>query len=309
MNEIKAKPVYYLKSIDFQKEIIESIPMYAEMFHDCYFNNYSIVAVNKDCSLKEYKEDTGHKMSALNDAFFILEKFCETCFDNYEKDIKPKGEYELTLLKKMRIVAEDWRAKYIAGSSFLAVDNIHFIVAGFRRLNYPFLNILHEKENNNVCSGMLSLALPFKAFIKIDIYVNFEMLYNFYHLLMHLLNQHPEFLVMVERVEIAKEDFPKTILQNDNNKKPFPTMNIFLKKNIISVQKKQVNEFMRKLENLLENFSPINVNELYTKVLGKNLTIAQGFRNYKKILAYCNLLENVYDRKSNYALIKNSNMI
>ena len=306
MNDIKVKRVYCLKSIDSQKEIIESMPMYTEMFHDCYFNNYSIVAVNKDLSLKEYKDDTGHKMSALNDAFFILEKFCETCFDNYEKNIQPKGEYELTLLKKMRIVAEDWRTKYIAGSSFLAVNNIHFIVAGLRRLNYPFLNTLHDKKNNNVCRGMLSLALPYKAFIKIDIYVDFEMLYDFCHLFMQLLNQNPNFLVMVERVEIAKEDFPKTILQNDSNKKPFPTMNIFLKKNIISVQNKHINEFSRKLENLLEKFSPIMVDELYTKVLAKNLTIAQGFRNYKKILTYCDLLENVYDRKTNYALLKNS---
>lgn len=304
MKVIQEIPVLTLKSVEDQKAIIERLPNFTNMFHDCYFNNYSVVAVNNDCSLHEYKEDTGYKMTALNDAFFVLQEFCETCFDQYEKNAISPGEYELTLLRKMRIVAEDWRMKYKAGGSFMAVDNAQFIVSGLNRLAYPFMEILHEKNNDEIRSGLVSLAIPYKAFIKIDVYLAFDVLYDFYGLLLQELHKYPALLEIIERIEIGKEYFPNTLLSNTKIPRIFPTLNIYLKKTLTSVGNRDVSMLVRKMQIVLNDFPEMQVDELYTKPLSKNMTIAQGFRNYKKILSYCNLLDRVYDHKSRYAFCK-----
>lgn len=83
LNEVKA----VVKTNEQQKEVIENVAHYRHLFHPSYINNYSLVALTNASSLEEYKFDTGNKMSALNDAFFVMEEYLERCFDRYEKPI------------------------------------------------------------------------------------------------------------------------------------------------------------------------------------------------------------------------------
>src|SRR5690349_19779416 len=157
MIKTEAEPLYLPKELNEQIQALEAITHYRELFNPAYCNNYSMVMLNKRIRYEDYKEETCRCMSRLNDACYALRNYFEACFADYLQRHPDMGDYETDLLKKMKLVSQNWNEKHENGTSYLAIDNLYFIVAGLTRLHYPFPSSLQTEPGIAVAAELLSL--------------------------------------------------------------------------------------------------------------------------------------------------------
>lgn len=266
------------------------------IFHGCWGNNYSLVLINKRFDPEGYKILKAGALRQLNIANLNLEAFCRLCIKDIGEDYDCKELSEVCLI---------WKKHIQAGNSFLTFKYAEFIIESLTQINYPFIEKINSGKFNKIIHSFLSLDYKYKGFIRIGFCNSFNTLYTSLNDFFSILAANPHLYYYIERIEIAKEDFPSAI-ESDSNIH-YPILRIILDNNIILSKYNPVIDEIREL--IPESFH-LNKKEIIkmSKPFSTNYKdvgiITQGYNNYKKFLKLLGILDEVYDYNFNYSFIK-----
>jgi hypothetical protein len=282
-----------------QMRLIVEIPYYDNLFTAPFPNNYSIVLLNKLYDKERVIYDKSESLQNLNDACFGLNEFCQTLI---KKDVKCQNEYDYKLLYKTNLILHDWKKNYLNRQSFLVFDHINFVSAALKHFKIFIPEEFKKKENIPIKERIINIPYCDKAFFKIGIYIPYDQVYSYLNMLLPALSDEPGVFGLIESIEIAKEIFPASVLATKSAAVNFSTINFFPDKQKV----KTIDEAMticRLLTNNMQKTGNTEIDEKYVHRVADNISLSQGYRNYKKILFDLDALADVYTRDSNYAFL------
>lgn len=279
-----------------QEERIQRFENDFDLFHKSYKNNYSYELVNKNIDRALLVENRKQSLSHLNESSYELCSFCISCL----KDLRQNGSLADADLKDINAKLKDWKSLITGGNSFATYDYAKEIVNTIHSHHYPFYEKLRSEQFKYIIAGFLSVSDEFKSFIRVAFYADKQDFQQLFKTTLTILKEDPELFSFIERVEIAKEDFPLTVTKGED----FPLFSvIFNYKYIMNASDPMVKRFLSKFD--FVNVFQENLSISYSKRLANDLIISQGFKNYKKYLFLIGELDTVYDAEENYAFSLN----
>jgi len=88
--------------------------------------------------------------------------------------------------------------------------------------------------------------------------------------------------------------------------KEYPAISIFLDSRIVTTHHHPlINEIIHLITPITRDLSPLIPDTDYTILAETNMTLCQGYRNYKRYLSLLGIIDEVYDHDLNYAFINN----
>lgn len=275
-------------NISFQEKLEAS-----GLFHKCYTNNYTFEFVSRKIDLVALVEERKNSLKVLNQGSYDLYLFCIQCL----AEIKATGQLDNEKAFRVNTVLKNWRNLLHGGNSFATYDYAQEVVKVIHQFGFPFIEKLYLQKNKKILDTFNGVLTKYKYFVKIACYGDEVDLEIYLSRLLEIL-QHIEILDAIERVEVARTDFPLCI----KNGEGYPLFSItfdYLKINCPD------HPLVIKLIDLfgspVETSSNFARNISYSKEVSANLTLSQGFKNYKKYLGLLNILDKAYDRRDGYA--------
>jgi hypothetical protein len=286
-----------------QKTRIVSVDHYQDLFNDAYLNNFSIVCPNKRYQNDLLIESKKGRLYKLNRAAYNLWVFSGMCLEKVKEmeDFQPDSN----LLAKLSGTVREWGDHLQAGNAFLTFDMAKEIIDTLRQLDFPFDDLLGNQTYSVIKAAFIQLHYQAKAFVKIDVFIKREEVYAVLQRLIDALYEHPLLFYYLEGLEMAKESFSGGRV-SELREEEYPAVSIFPDSSIVTTHRNPlVGEILRLITSITKDFSPLNPDTAYCFLAETNVTLCQGYRNYKRYLELLGLLEEVYDRDLNYAFINN----
>ncbi|WDF77681.1 hypothetical protein PQ469_27715 [Mucilaginibacter sp. KACC 22773] len=278
-----------------QQAYIERFIARNTLFHKGYTNNYSIELVSVLMDLPLLKKQRIDGLELLNNASYNLCDFCIKCLS----EIKATGALSNARAVEINTVLKNWRYLIKGGNSFATYDYAAEITHSIKMFGYPFLEKLQSPEFKHIPAAFVAISGNYKYFVRINCFLPSVFFEEAFSIVLDILESNYLIYSAIERIEVAKEDFPLSI----DNREPFPTFSIIFDYSMVSspeapVIKNFIALYNKKIAHLK---SGLNFNYFYSKNVGHGLTLSQGFKNYKRYLKLIDQLDNVYDESDNYA--------
>jgi hypothetical protein len=284
-----------------QQVAIERLPHYRDLFHPPFFNNFSVVCLNKRYDKKSLVEYKTRSLRKLNVACYNLQIFTRMCLDKMHQ----LDEYSICGEDFERIdqLEDQWSKAIAEGNSFLTYDYARDVINRIRQTNFPYDEILNSPKYGVVPKAFGNVDYYSKAFVKISVFAPYHEAMSVVESFIALMEKYPLLFYYIERVEMAKQIsvLPGVLSFNEN---AYPALTIFFDSRIVSISyHPAVNELLEKLMPAVESVTEMEFDDTFSRHIGKNTTLSQGFRNYKRYLQLVNIIEEVYDKKTGYAFI------
>ncbi|MFB0494834.1 hypothetical protein ABID99_001071 [Mucilaginibacter sp. OAE612] len=278
-----------------QEEYIERFIAGNTLFHKGYTNNYSIELVSALIDLPQLKKQRIDGLELLNNASYNLCDFCIKCLSA----IKASGMLSGARAVEINTVLKNWKYLIEGGNSFATYDYAAEITRSIKTFGYPFLEKLQSVEFEHIPAAFTAISGKFKYFVRVSCFLQPFFFEEAFSIALNILENNISIYAAVERIEVAKKDFPLSI----DNGEPFPIFSIIFDYNKVpgpddSIIKHFIALYNQKTQHL---GSGLTTEYPYSKNVGEGLTLSQGFKNYKKYLKLIDELDHVYDRSDNYA--------
>lgn len=279
-----------------QQKNIQAIKHFEELFHPTYQNNYTIELVNKGIELKSLIEKKKNDLNFLNIASFNLCSFLKICLDEI-KVTNAQGQEKIDLIRN---ILEKWTTAIANGNSFLTYDFAKEAISIFKDLDVNFLSKLKSPKYEVIPHAFKTIPKAFRAFVRLNNYSSDSDSLVVLSSLFDYFACHPEVFNYVERIEIAKKDFPFETASNEE----YPVFSIFFNYNTVADPLSDA--VLRTVERFISVGSDVinmkNSGE-YSFQVATNTTLSQGFKNYKRFLLLMDILDEVYYKEKNYAFV------
>jgi len=278
-----------------QEKYIQHVATRNALFHKGYTNNYSIELVSARIDLPKLKKQRIEGLNVLNDASYSLCDFCIKCLS----EIKATGAITVERYVEINTVLKNWRNLIKGGNSFATYDYAAEIIRSIKAFDYPFFERLLSAEFGYIPEAFVGISDRYKYFLRVSCFVPAGSFEEVFPIILDIIKETPLIFNSIERIEVAKNDFPL----NTNSMEVFPTFSIIFDYNAVShPNDPPVSEFISLYNQRTAYLKSDTIyNYAYSKTVGDNLTLSQGFKNYKKYLKLINQLDNVYDKLDNHA--------
>lgn len=293
----------YKLSLENQQARIASSNYYKDLFYDTYCNNFSVICLNKRFQKDIFYENKKQSLYKLNRAVYNLWVFAGMCLQKMKEleDFQKSKD----LLDKISETSQEWGAVLKAGNAFLTYDLAAEMINAIRLLNFPFDDLLGNQTYSVIKAAFTNLHFQEKTFVRIGLFANREETYTALQQLIDIMHEHPLVFYYVERFEIAQEAFP-TGRVKDLTAEGYPALSIFLDSSIVTTHHHPlVSEILSLITPITSDLSPLTPDTEYAFLAETNMTLCQGFRNYKRYLSLLGIIDEVYDHDLNYAFINN----
>jgi hypothetical protein len=284
-----------------QQVDLEQSPHYHDLFHDTFFNNFSVVCLNKRYNKGALVENKIRSLRKLNVACYNLQVFTRMCLDKMHelKDFSGFGED----LEWMDTFEGRWSKAVAEGDSFLTFEFANEVVTKIRQLNFPYDEVLNSSKYEVIPKAFKNIDHYVKGFVKISIFADYHEARLLMERFIDLMEKNPLLFYYIERVEMAKQIFARPDI-SAFNEHSHPALTIFFDSKIVSVNfHPAVNELLEKLMPLVEPVTEMSFDDKFSSHIGKNTTLSQGYRNYKRFLDLVGVIDDVYDKKTGYSFI------
>ncbi len=269
----------------------------AQLFHNRYTNNFSVVLANREFKLDALKTNRRTLLEHLNQASYGLQRFIGSRLnDPALPSLLPPGQRQA-----LEQLCQNWREQINLGNSFLTYDYAEVCMGLLTEANYPLLDQLRSDQYRLIAQRFVDIPLACKAFVKVSSYVDFEQAQVVLDGLVAKLAGQPGLFRYVERIEMARTDFPLTL---ESGEIDYPTFSLFLDQQAVQTrQHPLIGEVVTLVREATEGLPHRPVQSDYNHAITSTITVSQGYRNYKKYLRLLDLLDSVYTRDSNYAYL------
>lgn len=285
-----------------QQLVIERCENYHTLFHDTFLNNFSIVCINSRHDKEMVIENKKKSLKKLNVACYNLQVFTKMCLDKID-ELKEHLTFRLPL-EELKSIENQWSKKIDAGNSFLTYDLAAELISEMRHINFPVDQLLNNEKYRVILQAFTRLYYHDKAFVKVSIFMPFKEARILLQEFIRIMSANPRLFYYIESIELAKELLPKNTVKIYTDAS-HPAFSIFFDCRIVSTNfHPAVAEVLSKIFPSIENTTEIKYDDIYSCPIGKNTTLSQGFRNYKKYLHLLGLIDEIYDKSSGYAFIK-----
>jgi hypothetical protein len=281
-----------------QRKLVEAMDHYSTLFHECYYNNYSLVLTNKRLDLSVFIQNRKQLMNKLNIASYNLQAFCRLCL----QDSRLKEQMSDTVIGSLDQICNNWAQQIKEGNSFLTYDYAEVIINTLTQAEYPFIEKLYTDQYKVIPAAFVSIPFNSKSFTRIHNYSDPARLPMLLDGLFNLFHKDRALYYYIERIEIARNDFP---LKLESSNEEYPLFSIFFDHRIVNTGSHPViRELTERIKPLLDNGDAREVRLSYSFPVYADTAISQGFKNYKRFLDLVGALDNVYERETNYAFVK-----
>jgi hypothetical protein len=290
-------------SLEDQQARIGSSNHYIHLFHDTFPNNFSIVCLNKRYQKDILIENKKRSLDKLNRAAANLWVFTGMCLEK----VKELEDFQTAtdLLATLSGTNEEWGALLRAGNAFLTYEPAAEIINAIRRLNFPFDDLLGNPTYSVIKAAFTKLPFQDKAFVKICLFSKREEAYDALQRLIDIMHEHPLLFYYVERFEMATESFSTDSISIPTGEE-YPAISIFLDSRIVTTHHHPlISEIIHLITPITRDLSPLIPDTDYAILAETNMTLCQGYRNYKRYLSLLGIIDEVYDHDLNYAFINN----
>ena len=293
---MKPESIKFLpKNNEEQREIIESMEGYSDLFHSCNFNNYTLNFIKKSLDIEQLINQKSKALRKLNVANYNLQLFCALCIKQYAGPQRIKDD--------LISLSNEWLRIIRTGNSFHTLNCAQRIINTLKSDDFPFIETLYSEKYIVIKKAFIELEEKYKTFYKVCLYVHEDDLYKILGKMLLILKDVPEAYSHIERIEIPKRLFGNIDL---TKRSKFPAISITVLNQNLNF-KKDLSDFdlIIYLKSLLKTYRPGNMNNEMSLKISEHINLYQGYRNYKHFLKLINSLDEVYDQKVNYALINN----
>lgn len=266
------------------------------MFYDTYSNNYTHAFVNKDKELADIVEKRKSSLSLLNQGSYDLYDFCIACLTEFkDQHSLLQSEYQ-----KINIIVKNWRNLLRSGNSFTTYEYFSAVVSFLKSWNFPFIDKLHQLKNRYILNSFLDVSKHYKEFVKVGCYGDRDQMHEYLDKTLKILKENNHILNAIERLELARLDFPLII----NSEEKYPLFSITFDYDIVTRPYHPIVSEFVELFCHRDADQDWTVGLEYNLAVTSNLALSQGFKNYKKYLNVMGILDSQYDKEQNYAFIK-----
>jgi hypothetical protein len=266
-------------------------------FYSRYTNNFSVVLVNRSFNLDALKTSRRTLLEHLNQASYTLQAYV----DNRLSDPRLSRYVAAEEQEVLSQLCQNWRRQIELGNSFLTYDYAEMCLAILAKAGYPLYEQLRSARYRAIGQRFVSVPHPSKAFVRISAYPAFDALPEALDRLVEELSARPLLLRHIERIEMARTDFP---LKLETGATDYPTFSLFLDQHLVQTREHPlIDEAVMTISKTSDGLAQRAPQADYSHAVTPTLRVSQGFRNYKKYLHILGLLDTVYDRDSHYAYL------
>lgn len=279
-----------------QEFLIRSLPQYPKYFHAPIGNNYSVMLINKTLNSLDYRNRIKTEYFALNKANMNLRRLITIIIDELNSNI---GLKKNPVLLEINNINNSWDLHNKDGNFYLTFNYAERIIENLKKLDYD----IKQKTYEHAIVKRLFVDVPenVKSFIRINIFLNFSEVYTFFENFLATVCLEKQLFSLVDRIDLALETYYNDAETIDSR---FSTFNVYLNpERVRSSSDKLLAKLLSKTEILIQNFTNKEVPCNYSFPYAKNTSIIQGNTNYKRFLNTLEFIDDVYDKKSNYAFL------
>lgn len=268
---------YGPEKLSTQAKEIMMIEGLSEKFHNPTLNNFTYMLVPKEHNKDLYLRQCANVTLPMNSINIKFIRICKDliadhkCMDLYHwaKHIKQK-ENLLSM-------------KYIPGVIQYIEDHI---------LNESMTQ--HLKNNHSsFIKNVLSMPDDVLNLFRINFHVSNDDVNILLRRIISLMNHSEYYRNIIERIEVA--------IQNDTVQQDYPTLIVYLKPEYFLYTPPNTDLLRIDFMPLLNQLKVHGHDTTFTHEICTGITLTQGYRLFKRYLYLIGLLDNLYDKSSNYA--------
>lgn len=274
--------------LEQQLSQLRDIPGLHRYFHFPRPNNYVFQLIPRDCVIEEYERAIAQSTRALNRADQALLDYCRVVATSHDvkRALAHIKSWEQCLAKRVNLQGIYWAAQAIAELE-TTVESCNPWRTHIER-EYPELRGIFTGISDSLANVL-----------RINVYASREEAVSILTCLMDQLSDESLYAA-IDRVEVAKH-----LHETTADLAPFPQLIIYLHKQepvLLTQTFGAIRELLRGTggENRTRN--------TYAYPWLANATVTHGYYLYKTYLELLGFIDDLYDRRSNYAFSKGSRM-
>jgi hypothetical protein len=284
-----------IKEINFDS--IKEFPGFSKVYHDTILlQHHHYYLFNRQHDLERTMEYDKESYYPLNHANFILGKFCKRKISSLPDHMKIQYPELFSTLNQS---IDEWQNLYNAGAVF---DTCRFAKKILEILEYIGFEVHPEVlAEEGVRNEFLHIPFHTKSYFQLSFTIADNELTHFFEKMIGLLASEPSLNYYIKELKITCKLFANA---SGNGTYRAIKMSL-LPKVVITRLNPVIGTLTRQLTEVLADFGPDchSTGEFYFPVADR-VYLAQGNFNYKLFLQMLGLIDDVYDKSFNYALIK-----
>jgi hypothetical protein len=267
------------------------------LFHTQYTNNFSVVLANRGVDLTTLKNNRRTLLEHLNQASYGLQRFISSRLDDPTLPQYLAAEEQQVLAQLCR----NWREQIDLGNSFLTYDYAEVCIELLAQAQYPLLGQLRSRRYQPIVQRFVAIPMACKAFVRVSSFLDTPHVAAALDRLTAALQARPALYTYIERIEIARTDFPLTLETGETD---YPSFSLFLDQQAVqSRHHPLIGELVALVAQLTDGLPHRPLQADFSHAATSTVMVSQGYRNYKKYLRLIDQLDAVYCQRTNYAYL------